>query len=177
MTAESAAARRLRNYWKLEAANAVLVPLVALYLVRNSGGAVTVPLLLSIAAFSFLLGIGALTLRMMYRSACGRADATGVLPVLIGLRWPAIGLCVAAAVAVGIEWVNDGPVLSARFVATNILFLLAVIEYVNFYHVQIQHFDHAADWKRLVSGRGFRRSYLARAIERHRREARPKPSS
>jgi hypothetical protein len=114
---------------------------------------------------------------MMHRSACGRSDANDVLPVLIAMRWPAIGFCAAAAVAVGIEWVNDGPALSVRFVATNLLFLLAVIEYVNFYHVQIQHFDHAADWKRLVSGRGFRRSHLARAIERHRREARQKPSS
>jgi hypothetical protein len=51
-----------------------------------------------------------------------------------------------------------------------VLLLLAVLEYINYYHVQLQHFDHAPDWKRLISGRGFRRSHLAREIERWERE-------
>jgi hypothetical protein len=52
------------------------------------------------------------------------------------------------------------------------LLLLAVLEYINYYHVQLQHFDHAPDWQRLVSGRGFRRSHLAREIERWKRDQR-----
>ncbi|MFN9877812.1 MAG: hypothetical protein ACK557_04995, partial [Planctomycetota bacterium] len=62
--------------------------------------------------------------------------------------------------------------LDARFVAPAILLLLAVLEYINHYHFQLQHFDHAPDWQRLVSGRGFRRSHLAREIDRWKRERR-----
>ncbi len=52
------------------------------------------------------------------------------------------------------------------------LLLLAVLEYINYYHVPLQHFDHAPDWQRLVSGRWFRRSHLAREIERRKRDQR-----
>lgn len=46
------------------------------------------------------------------------------------------------------------------------LAVLAGLEYVNYYHVQLQHFDNAADIKRLLSGRGFRPAHLARALRR-----------
>jgi uncharacterized integral membrane protein len=115
--------------------------------------------------------IGTIALRMMCCKAGGDANATADwIPLLIRMRWPAIGLCAAAAVAVGVECVTAGPQLSTQFVAPVVLLLLAVLEYINYYHVQLQHFDHVADWRRLVSGRGFRRSHLAREIERWRRE-------
>jgi hypothetical protein len=88
------------------------------------------------------------------------------------MRWPAIGLCLAAAAAIVVEWVNGSPEFSAQYVAPVLLFLLAILEYVNYYHVQLQHFDHAPDWQRLISGRGFRRSHLAREIDRWKRENR-----
>jgi hypothetical protein len=53
-------------------------------------------------------------------------------------------------------------------VVSLLLALLAILEYVNYYRVQLQHFDHAADFKRLVTGRGFRRSHLAKAIAAYR---------
>jgi len=36
-----------------------------------------------------------------------------------------------------------------------------VLEHVNYYHRQLQHFDHWPDFKRLITGRGFRRSQLS----------------
>jgi hypothetical protein len=106
-------------------------------------------------------------------SARGEARANADwIPLLARMRWPAIGLCVAAAVANGAEWISGNAGLSAQFVAPAVLLLLAVLEYINYYHVQLQHFDHAPDWQRLVSGRGFRRSHLAREIERWKREQR-----
>jgi hypothetical protein len=71
------------------------------------------------------------------------------------------------------ECLDPGPQLSAQFLAPAVLLLLAVLEYVNYYHVQLQHFDHDADWRRLMSGRGFRPSHLAREIDRWKREQRP----
>ena len=171
MRSDSAPTRRLTNYWKLEAGNAVIVPAIAVYLVLRSGGTISPALVLSGLACSFLLVIGTIVLGMMLRKARGEPDATkGRIPLLVLLRWPAIGLCVAAAVALGVECITGDPQLSAQFVAPAILLLLAVLEYINYYHFQLQHFDHAPDWQRLVSGRGFRRSHLAREIDRWNRE-------
>ena len=167
---DSAPIRRLTNYWKIEAGNAVLIPAIAVYFVLRSGSTITLALVLSGLACSFLLVIGTVVLRMMLRKARGEPDATkGRIALVAWMRWPAIGLCVAAAVALGAQCIADGVQLDARFVAPAVLLLLAVLEYVNYYHFQLQHFDHAPDWQRLVSGRGFRRSHLAREIDRWRR--------
>jgi hypothetical protein len=58
----------------------------------------------------------------------------------------------------------------AIIAATALVF--AAIEYINYYHRQIQHFDHLADFQRLVGGAGFRKSQLAKDLARfrHRRE-------
>jgi hypothetical protein len=42
---------------------------------------------------------------------------------------------------------------------------LAALEYVNYYHRQLQHFDSWADFKRLLAGKGFRKSWMARDLE------------
>ena len=171
MAASYSPVRRLTTYWKIEAFNVVLIPAVAAFLVLRSGGTISVALVLSGLACSFLLVIGTIVLRMMLRRACGDANAIeDQVPLLLQMRWPAIGLCVAAAVALGVECINIGPRLSTQFVMPAVLLILALLEYINYYHVQLQHFDHAADWKRLISGRGFRRSHLAREIERWKRE-------
>jgi len=167
MNPNSAPIRRLTTYWKIEAGNVVCIPVVAIYIVLRSGGTISAALVLSCLACSFLLVIGTIALRMMLRKARGEADATKTqMPLLIRLRWLALGLFVASAVALGMECFDPGPQLSAQFLAPAALLLLAVLEYINYYHVQLQHFDHASDWQRLVSGRGFRRSHLAREIER-----------
>ena len=166
--------KRLTTYWKIEAGNAVFIPALAVYLVLKSGGRISTALVLSGLACSFLLVIGTIVLRMMLRKARGEADAIADrIPLLARMRWPAIALCVAAAVANGTEWLRGGLELSAQCLAPAVLLLLAVLEYVNYYHFQLQHFDHAPDWQRLIAGRGFRRSHLAREIERWKRETRP----
>ena len=165
--------RRLETYWKIEAGNAVVIPALAVYLVLESGGRISTALVLSGLACSFLLVIGTIVLRKMLLKARGEASAfADRIPLLLRLRWPAIALCVAAAAAIGTEWLSGGLELSAQCVAPAVLLLLALLEYVNYYHIQLQHFDHAPDWQRLVSGRGFRRSHLAREIDRWKREQR-----
>lgn len=39
--------------------------------------------------------------------------------------------------------------------------LLALAEYVNYYHRQLQHFDNWPDFHRLITGRGFRPAKMA----------------
>ena len=173
MASSPSPVRRLETYWKIEASNAVFIPALAVYLVLTSGGRISTALVLSGLACSFLLVIGTIVLRMMLCKARGEPNAIADrIPLLVRMRWPAIALCVAAAVANGTEWLGSGLELSAQCLAPAVLLLLAVLEYVNYYHVQLQHFDHAPDWQRLVSGRGFRRSQLAREIDRWQREQR-----
>jgi hypothetical protein len=50
--------------------------------------------------------------------------------------------------------------------------LLAILEFVNYYHVQLQHFDHAEDFQRLLAGKGFRRSHLSKSIRAYRQRIR-----
>jgi len=46
--------------------------------------------------------------------------------------------------------------------------VMAVLEYINYYHRQLQHFDHMPDFRRLIAGRGFRKSQMCRDLERYR---------
>ena len=39
--------------------------------------------------------------------------------------------------------------------------LLALAEYVNYYHRQLQHFDNWPDFRRLMTGKGFRPAKMA----------------
>ena len=68
---------------------------------------------------------------------------------------------IAIAIAI-LLWVK--PNLSAsrgdQWTAT-VAAILAGLEYINYYHRQLQHFDHWPDFKRLVTGKGFRRAQMA----------------
>ncbi|MFN7893674.1 MAG: hypothetical protein ACK5OC_25530 [Pirellula sp.] len=159
--------QRLTSYWKIDAGHVVLIPALADYSVLKLEGTISNALVFSGVACSFLLVIGTIGLRMMLGKARGEANATASpLPLLIWMRWPAIGLCLAAATAIVGEWVDGSSEFSSQYVVPVLLFSLAILEYVNYYRVQLQHFDHAPDWQRLISGRGFRRSHLAREIDR-----------
>jgi hypothetical protein len=71
MNPNSVPTRRLTTYWKIEAGNVVFIPAIAIYLVLRSGGTISVALVLSCLACSFLLVIGTIVLRMMLRKARG----------------------------------------------------------------------------------------------------------
>jgi hypothetical protein len=62
----------------------------------------------------------------------------------------------------------DAQAVTTARIAIWALVILAIAEYINYYHIQLQHFDHAADFKRLMSGRGFRQSHMARDLRAYR---------
>ena len=65
-----------------------------------------------------------------------------------------------------LDFLNSG--LTTSVSAAAALSLLASLEYVNYFHVQLQHFDNRADFQRLGTRRRFRRSHLAKDIARWR---------
>ena len=76
-------------------------------------------------------------------------------------------LTAGAVVAAGVALLEHG--FDAAAIATLVLTALAVLEYVNYYKIQLQHFDHAPDFKRVMQGRGFRKAHMARELEAWRR--------
>ena len=156
--------KRLDPYWKMEAANVVFVPVFLIWL---AGGKVGWISLVPMAATVLLLVIGTLYWRGKVRQL--RGDGSGFPALLRRLgAWkaPALVLTLAGcATALAGWWVPAWSAgLADRNVATACA-VLAVLEYVNYYHRQLQHFDSREDFRRLLSGKGFRKSWLARDLE------------
>lgn len=170
---EGPVTRRLRAYWQLEAANVLFVPGFAIGLVFWAGGTLTPALVIAAVACAALLVVGAVYWRAALRQLEGSRGAMAAwLPWLAAVEAPTLALAVAALIATGAEFALAGGGWTPARIAATSLTALAVLEYVNYYRVQLQHFDNWADFKRLVSGRGFRKAHLARDIHVWRRRRR-----
>lgn len=159
--------RRLAGYWKLEAANVVLVPAAALILAASFEWTLGAASYFAILPVCLLLAIGA----QYWRAKLAQLRSGEALPHAVGLiarlQWPSAALTGLAAVLAGASWAIPGLAASQgdRWLSA-VLALLAGLEYVNYYHRQVQHFDHWPDFLRLLTGRGFRRSQMAVDIAR-----------
>jgi hypothetical protein len=154
---------RLEPYWKMEAANVIALPALAIYL---SGGQLSWVSLVPMAAMALLLVIGALYWRGKVRQLKGeQQNWSGLLRTLARLQLPAMVLTVAGAAAAVAGWIDsDLTIGTADRWAAAACATMAVLEYVNYYHRQIQHFDNKADFRRMLAGKGFRQSWMARDL-------------
>jgi hypothetical protein len=169
---KAALIRRLSHYWKVEAANIVAVPVLAVWAIKRSGNTISFSLIVAMAAACFMLLIGTFALRIKLETAKGRRSfGQRWLPWLSQAQLPALVMVVAAVAAAGLELWADGR-RSNVAIATVVCALLAILEYINYYHVQLQNFDHLPDLKRFMAGGGFRKSHLARALQRFRADKR-----
>ncbi len=164
--------RNLDGYWKMEAANIVLVPAFAFFLGFPRDPVEALAIGLAAIATGGLLVVGALFWRGVDRrlrfadiaSAQRALDFADRAEVTLLL---ACGCAVAATVA---AWSLKG--WTPAILAAALLTLLAILEYVNYYRRQLQHFDNIADLKRLFTGRGFKASHMARDLAARRRSRR-----
>ena len=162
---------RLGPYWKMEAANAVLVPAFVFWIAPPEDAVQLAVLGLSLAAACVLLVIGARYWFAVVERSKGNMAPTASLMKLLDPWERPIQFLVAAAcvtsmgmlIANGSSWPN---------VAALICALLAVLEYVNYFQFQLQNFDHAPDWRRLRKGRRLRRAHLGRDLA-HFRNSKP----
>lgn len=168
--------KRLGQYWKIERLNIFLLPSVAIYMVlfffRSS---VSIALVLALTATSWLLVVGTIALRTLYLDLEGEREF-GVkwIPILARWRLPSLGVVLISLLACCIDMGYRYPRIGPTQWITLGSAILAVLEYINYYHVQLQHFDNRTDFQRLVSGRGFRRSHLSRAIAKWEAGRKPK---
>ena len=160
--------KRLRTYWKIEAANIVMVPLVGAVVVHANGSIVSWLLAVTMVATSTMLVVGAIALRAHYQTATGDAAAMArVVPLLAQCQIPSALLCMVGLAAAGLNHWHESA-WTASAITGWVFSTLAILEYVNYYHIQLQHFDHRADWLRLLAGKGFRASHLSRALKNYR---------
>lgn len=161
--------KRLSSYWKLEAANVVLLPLFAVYMAWSSDWQLGRATIIAFVPVCLLLAIGAQYWRAKLQQLRSGASLPARIALLARLEPFALGTCVVAVASCGLAWATPGWSASNpdRWFAS-VMTLLALLEYVNYYHRQVQHFDHGPDFKRLISGKGFRPSQMAVDINRWR---------
>ena len=171
--AKSHLSRRLAMYWRVELLNVVLVPGLALCV----SAAVDQPLgWLSLACLvptMLLLAIGGLYWRGKAHEIARHAASLDHALVWAGrLRPAALALVVLAAVLCAVDLLVAR--LSVSFTDRAVALgatALAVLEYVNYYSTQLQHFDHWADFSRLIRGRGFRTAHMRADLDARRAPA------
>jgi hypothetical protein len=166
--------KRLKPYWKMEAVNVLSIPFFAWILIRVCfGGQITIAVIASTVATAFLLVVGTFAWKMVVDRLEGNpASEKTWTPWLDLARWPAILLIMIALIATAAEALSTLPRNSASLIGASLLCVLAILEFVNYYHVQLQHFDHAEDFQRLLSGKGFRESHLSKSIRTYRQRSR-----
>ena len=166
--------KRLKPYWMMEGANVVFVPFIAWLLITVvAEGQITIAVSAAMLATSFLLVVGTFAWKMVVDGLEGIPKSeVQWTPWLDLARWPALILTLLALIATVAEAFSTLPRFSASLIGASLLCLLAILEFVNYYHVQLQHFDHAEDFQRLLSGKGFRRSHLSKSIRAYRQRSR-----
>jgi hypothetical protein len=156
--------KRLDPYWKMEAANVLFVPAFLIWLSDWRLSWIT---LAPMVAIMLLLVIGTLYWRGKVRQLRGDGgDFSVLLRRISSWRQPALALTLCGCVSAMLGWLvpSWSAGLADRNIATGCA-VLAVLEYINYYHRQLQHFDNRDDFQRLLAGKGFRKSWLARDIE------------
>ena len=160
------AARKLRDfagYGNLEAFNALLVPGLATFYgwPTDRGGA----LLLIVANVALIIGlvVGAsywwgvaarLKRNPQPMTRALRLADVAQRPMLV-VTLAAIALCGWEIAIKGMTWTN---------IVALVITTLATLEYINYYYVQLQHFDNLADFKSMLRGTGFKQAHMARDL-------------
>lgn len=163
MAADGPVIKRLTWYWQVEVANAALVPLAFVILAFQLGDGIGWPTLAALVPVCGLLVVGGLYWRGKLHQLQGKgASLDRALALADGCDRPLLVLTLLALVlaAAGFVWAIPGSTASDRW-AVLIAAALALAEYVNYYHRQLQHFDNWPDFRRLITGRGFRPAKMA----------------
>ncbi len=161
-------------YWRLELANIFLLPVMILFFLFMASQASGWLIWISYLPAALLLLVGGLYWRAKWLQAQGcRAALDALLPWADKCMAPLLWLTIGAAFVWLLALVRllDGA-SQGELIASGVFVLLAAAEYVNYYEVQLQHFDHGPDFARLLAGRGFRKSHLKRDLERFARGTR-----
>ncbi|MEP3226755.1 MAG: hypothetical protein ABJO01_12330 [Parasphingorhabdus sp.] len=154
---------RLGPYWKMEASAVILIPATMALITKANLGWATI---ISSLPMMLMLGIGALYWRgKLLRLVRSDYDFASLIHAIARIRTPVQILTLIAIISTAFAWIIPGfAVGQPDKICATIAAVLAVLEYINYYHRQLQHFDNVADFQRLLTGKGFRQSQMARDI-------------
>lgn len=165
MAASGRVAKRLQTYWRLEAANVVLLPFAVLIMVATWDGVPNLTLGVALAANSALLVIGACYWRIVLLRVEGDPKPFARWLPRLAAAEPAAIAITALTVAVTVYDVVAGEgAWPAERIAAVAMTTLAVLEYVNYYRFQLQYFDHGPDFAALMKRKTLKRAHMARDI-------------
>ncbi|MGB0906588.1 MAG: hypothetical protein ACPGVT_03760 [Maricaulaceae bacterium] len=155
--------KRLKMYYQCELMNVVLMPGTMFGYAIYKGQKIGWTSVAACVPMCTLLLIGGLYWLAKYKAIHGKRT---LLPKVMArasvLQWPLCIMSVAAFALVIAVWVVPGITHSTGDKAiTSFAGIMALLEYINYYHRQLQHFDRAADFKRLLAGKGFRPAQMA----------------
>lgn len=167
-TTRAAIEQRLSYHWQLEAFNALLLPATGVLTLWAGGERLGLAGAISMMATAVMLLIGATYWYAKLGLLSKKTKAyERTVKLLRNAKLPS-GLLIVGSVALSAHSaVNPATSLTSRTV-TVVFTATALLEFTNYYFVQLQHFDNAADFRRFMAGKGFRRAHLARAIARCR---------
>ncbi|MEM1051335.1 MAG: hypothetical protein AAGI28_04495 [Pseudomonadota bacterium] len=118
-----------------------------------------------------LLVVGGLYWRAKLHQLEGKPQTlAALLPFAGALQAPLAVLSILVLVACAWVWGAGGGASTGDRVVITVAAVLAGLEYINYYHRQLQHFDHWPDLKRLFTGRGFQVAQMANDLARIRRK-------
>ncbi|NOT42610.1 MAG: hypothetical protein HOP13_19210 [Alphaproteobacteria bacterium] len=165
MAVSGRVAKRLQTYWRLEAANVVLLPFAVLLMVGTWEGTPNLTLSVALLVNSFLLVIGACYWRIVLLRIEGDPKPFARwLPRLAAAEPAALALTALTVAVTGYDVATGGGTWPAERIAAVAMMALAVLEYVNYYRFQLQYFDHAPDFAALLKRKSLKRAHMARDI-------------
>lgn len=161
--------RNLRSYGLVEGGNILLLPGLALLIAPPATGTQLLVMVLAIASCSGFLLVGSIywlgldkRLKLRDKSLLLRA-----LSWADRLERPLLITTTAAALTVLCSTLARG--VERSVVAAAVLTFLGVLEYLNYYQWQLQHFDNRNDIRRFLRGKGWRVSHMRRHLAIYRR--------
>lgn len=147
----------------MEAGNVLALPAMGWAMLWSGGIAPDAAAIAGMATCSLVLVIGAAAWRLALAGLDGDAALAQRLTAACAYaEWPCV-LVLVIATAMAAASVLDAGWRPNSFAAAGFTGL-GWLEYVNYYHLQLQNFDSTIDLKRLQAGRGLRRAHLGRAV-------------
>jgi hypothetical protein len=162
------APRNFRAYGGMEAGNILLLPGLVLFFAPPHRPAEVLAAALAVASASSFLLVGTFYWRALDRRIT-RADHKSINKALAFADRVEIPFLVLTAIST--LWLMFALSLhgwSSALVAAAILTLLGGLEYVNYYHLQLQNFDRWSDFRRLFLTGRLRRAHMSRALATQR---------
>ena len=162
--------RNFAAYAQMEAFNVVMVPALAIWIGWPRTLVEGLALAATLVAVAGLLVVGTIYWRAVDRrlKLRDRAGFRRAMRFADQAERPMITATALAVIMTIVVLASAGPSRSAM--VTAVMCLLAVLEYVNYYHFQLQIFDNLPDFRRFVATGRLKKSHMARDLTAFRRK-------